>query len=348
MRYYFHKIYTNVAMLPIIEGIMHADFITPLYNLSYYTSIETQVVEWLWYPYIPYGKISIIQGDPGDGKTTFALQIAAMLSKGVPLPNNTETSSPLSIIYQSGEDNPADTIKPRLEAAGADCSKIALINTLDAPLSISDERLEKAIIEADAKLLVLDPLQAFIPEDCDLSRALDMREAMSSLAGIAERTHCAVVIIGHLNKSTGIKNLYRGIGSIDIAAIARSVLYIARPDDKSSLRIVIHIKSNLAKAGSSVAFTFDDDGRFMWVNLAESLTESDLSSFPINVVQDSKQKVIERFLIELLTSGEKSAQDVFALCSERGYAKRTVDRAKKSLKIRSYRKNGEWVWSVTS
>ena len=125
-------------------------------------------------------------------------------------------------------------------------------------------------------------------------------------------------------------------------------MFIARPDDKSSLRIVIHIKSNLAKAGSSVAFTFDDDGRFMWVNLAESLTESDLSSFPINVVQDSKQKVIERFLIELLTSGEKSAQDVFALCSERGDAKRTVDRAKKSLKIRSYRKNGEWVWSVTS
>ena len=327
---------------------MTSDSSTPLYNLSYYTNIETQIIEWLWYPYIPFGKISIIQGDPGDGKTTFALQLVAMLSKGIPLPNGSKACSPLSTIYQSGEDNPADTIKPRLESAGADCSKIALINSLNVPLSISDDRLEKAIIEADARLLVLDPLQAFIPEDCDLSRALDMREAMSCLAGIAERTHCAVVIIGHLNKSTGVKSLYRGIGSIDIAAIARSVLYIVRPDDKSSLRVVVHIKSNLAKAGKSVAFTFDDDGRFTWVNLPDNLTESDLSGFPIKGFQDSKQKTIERFLLDLLASGEKSAQDVITLCSERGYAKRTVDRAKKSLKIRSYRRNGEWVWSIAS
>ena len=327
---------------------MSPDISIPLYHLSYYASIETQIIEWLWYPYIPLGKISIIQGDPGDGKTTFALQVVAMLSRGVSLPNNPITCSPISIIYQSGEDNPADTIKPRLEAAGADCSRIALINHLSVPLSISDERLEKAIIEAEARLLVLDPLQAFIPEDCDMSRALDMRGAMSSLARVAERTHCAVVIIGHLNKSSGIKSLYRGIGSIDIAAIARSVLYIVRPDDMSSLRVVVHIKSNLAKAGSNLAFTFDDAGRFKWVNLPDYLTESDISSFPIKMFQDSKQKSIERFLIDILASGEKSAQEVIALCNERGYAKRTVDRAKKSLKIRSYRKNGEWVWSVAS
>lgn len=327
---------------------MASDYSSSLYNLSYYANIETQTIEWLWYPYIPFGKISIIQGDPGDGKTTFALQVVAMLSKGIPLPHNSATCSPLSIIYQSGEDNPADTIKPRLEAAGADCTRIALINYLNVPLSISDERLEKAIVEADARLLVLDPLQAFIPEDCDLSRALDMREAMSCLAGIAERTHCAVVIIGHLNKSSGIKSLYRGIGSIDIAAIARSVLYIVRPDDKTSLRVVVHIKSNLAKAGNSIAFTFDHEGHFMWVDLTDNMTESDLSCFPIAGIQDRKQKAIERFLLELLTAGEKSAQDIIAICSERGYAKRTVDRAKKSLNIRSYRKNGEWVWSIAS
>lgn len=113
-------------------------------NVSYYSDLESHAVDWLWYPYIPYGKITILQGDPGEGKTTLALHLASLLSTGAPLSDGS-VSDPINVIYQSAEDSATDTIKPRLERMGADCSKIAFIQEQDARLSLSDERLFEAI-----------------------------------------------------------------------------------------------------------------------------------------------------------------------------------------------------------
>jgi len=124
--------------------------------------IQSKKVEWLWYPYIPYGKITIVQGDPGEGKTTFILKLAADLSNGERLPFESIEREAISIIYQTAEDGLEDTIKPRLEKAGADCNKIRVIDESENELTMSDERLEQAIQKTGAKLVILDPIQAYL------------------------------------------------------------------------------------------------------------------------------------------------------------------------------------------
>lgn len=119
--------------------------------------VETKKVEFLWYPYIPYGKLTIIQGDPGEGKTTAVLQIAALLTKGEKLPEDDQEREPVNVIYQTAEDGLADTVKPRLEAAGADCSKVLVIDESEQGLSMSDLRIEEAIKQTGAKLVILGP-----------------------------------------------------------------------------------------------------------------------------------------------------------------------------------------------
>lgn len=132
-------------------------------KLIHMEDVVSKEVEWLWYPYIPYGKITIIEGDPGEGKTTLVLMLAAALSRGLPLPcDDDKAYEPIHIIYQTAEDGIDDTIKPRLEKAGADCSMIRVIDETEKELSMTDDRLEQAIIETGARLVILDPIQAYI------------------------------------------------------------------------------------------------------------------------------------------------------------------------------------------
>ena len=126
------------------------------------SEIQSQEVSWLWFPFISYGKLTIVQGDPGDGKTTFVLNIVAKLTKGEGLDGEMKLTEPLNVIYQSAEDGLADTVKPRLEQAGADCEKILVIDEKIKSLSMIDERLEEAVIKTGAKLLILDPIQAYL------------------------------------------------------------------------------------------------------------------------------------------------------------------------------------------
>ena len=168
----------------------------PELKLINMADVEATEVEWLWYPYIPYGKITIIQGDPGEGKTTLILNLAAMLSKGDKLPESEIKTEPINIIYQTAEDGLADTVKPRLIAADADYKRITVIDESTSELSFTDERLEQAIIETKAKLVILDPLQAYIGASVDMHRANEIRPIMKHLAEVAQRQQCAVVLIG--------------------------------------------------------------------------------------------------------------------------------------------------------
>ena len=135
------------------------------------SDIPAEEVRWLWYPYLPRGKITIIQGDPGEGKTTFVLALAALLTRGLPMPGCTESRPPMNIIYQTAEDGLADTVKPRLTALGADCSKVLVIDESERELTLSDRRLAQAIQETDAGLFVLDPIQAYLGDGVDMHRA---------------------------------------------------------------------------------------------------------------------------------------------------------------------------------
>ena len=164
------------------------------------SEVELQEVGWLWYPYIPYGKITIIQGDPGEGKTTLALRLAAACSTGQALPGM-EIAEPFNVIYQTAEDGLGDTIKPRLMEAGADQDRVLNIVEDANSLTLLDERIEAAIVQTGAKLMILDPIQGYLGGKVDMNRANEIRTVLKNVAAVAGRTGCTIVLVGHLNKA---------------------------------------------------------------------------------------------------------------------------------------------------
>lgn len=307
---------------------------------EFFSSIQTSEVEWLWYPYIPYGKITILQGDPGEGKSTFILNIAARLTKGQDMPDGVKSSAAYPVIYQCAEDNPSDTIKPRLVAAGADCSKVAFIVDSDMNLTLDDSRIETTIREVGARLLIFDPLQSFMVQDGDMHSASRMRSILGRLAMIAEKYKCAVVLVGHMNKATGGKNLYRGLGSIDIAAIARSVLMIERDEDDSEIRYMYPIKSSLAKEGPGITFRLSYGG-MEYIDTCRQNT----NKIERNEGISKRDRCISNLAV-LLKDGARKSADILELMLAEGISERTVNTVKKEIGITSFRKEGAWYWCL--
>jgi len=302
--------------------------------------IETEYVSWLMKPYIPFGKITIVQGDPGEGKTTMMLAIAADLTRGKALPNANSTS-PVNVIFQTAEDGLADTIKPRLEELGADCSLIHIIDESEKPLSFSDARIEQAIVKTNAKLLILDPAQAYF-SGASMNSADGVRPMMKTLTGVAERTECAIVIIGHLNKGKG-KSQYRGLGSIDIYAAARSVLVVGRIGEYT--RAVVQDKSNLAPIGKSLSFELDPILGFKWCGECNATVDDVMRK---NTAKTSQSDKAERIILTALSDGtEIAANELFAEAVEKGVSSKTLKRAKSDLGVISTKRGDSWYWRLS-
>lgn len=314
---------------------------SPVLKMIRMSDVKTQEIQWLWYPFIPYGKLTIIQGDPGDGKTTLVLNIAAYLSKGEGLDENMILSEEVNVIYQTAEDGLADTVKPRLEAAGANCSRVLVIDESDKPLSMVDERLEEAIVASGAKLLILDPIQAYLGGAMDMNRANEARDMTKKLGALAEKTKCAVVLIGHMNKAAGNKAAYRGMGSIDFFAVARSVLLVGRVEGEENLRAMIQIKNNLAAFGHPKAFQLSEKG-FEWLGDYEITADEVLGGI---IPRSNKMEQAKKLLRELAeTNNAISSKEVFELAEEEGISKRTLESAKKELQIKAKKINNTWYW----
>lgn len=298
------------------------------------TDIETQEVHWLWDPYIPFGKITIVQGDPGEGKTHFILAVASALTNGEQLLNS-ERLSPMTVIYQTAEDGLADTIKPRLEMMNADCDKVIVIDESTQALSLSDERIEQAIKETGAKLLILDPLQAYLGADVDMHRANEIRPIFHALGLVAERTGCAIVIIGHMNKGGG-KSGYRGLGSIDITAAARSVLVIGKSPQDPQVRVMAHSKSNLAPQGSSIAFEIGD--KFRFIGECDVTVDELLNGFGRRDVLGEAKQLLSSLLSDAPQPSKLIAEKSRAL----NISERTLKKAKKELGIVAEKIGENW------
>ena len=284
------------------------------------SDVELTPVEWLWKPYLPFGKLSVLQGNPGEGKTYFAMHLAAACTNGKLLPNM-ERMEPFNVIYQTAEDGLGDTVKPRLIEAGADLDRVLVIDDSDVQLTLSDERIEKAII---------DPIQAYLGADVDMNRANEVRPIFMRLGQVAQRTGCAILLIGHLNKAAGMQSLQRGLGSIDIAAAVRSVMFIGKLKHDPTMRILTHEKSSLAPPGVSLAFSLGDEGGFQWVG--EYGITADEMLFGIEPQRETKTQQAKDLICTLLAGGKQVlSEDIDKAALERGIPGRTVRDAKREL-----------------
>ena len=293
------------------------------------SDVELTPVDWLWKPYLPFGKLSVLQGNPGEGKTYFAMHLAAACTNGKLMPNM-ERLEPFNVIYQTAEDGLGDTVKPRLIEAGADLDRVLVIDDSDVQLTLSDERIEKAIVENNARLVIIDPIQAYLGADVDMNRANEVRPIFMRLGQVAQRTGCAILLIGHLNKAAGMQSLQRGLGSIDIAAAVRSVMFIGKLKHDPTMRILTHEKSSLAPPGVSLAFSLGDEGGFRWVGEYDITADEMLSG--IEPQRETKTQQAKDLICTLLAGGKQVlSEDIDKAALERGIPGRTVRDAKREL-----------------
>ena len=282
------------------------------------SEIEPKEVKWLWYPYIPFGKVTLLQGDPGDGKSKLMLSVAALLSKGEPLPF-TETEENL-IFIKEGEKS----------------------------LSFGDNRIREAIEMYHAKLLILDPMSSYIGEICSMNNANETRAEFNHLIAVAKDTGCAIVIIAHMNKMKDTNPLYRTNGSIDIAGAARSILAITRTPNKEvpAERYLVQVKSNLAPTGSAILFEVSEKGVDFISEMEMTAEEAFQSLAPKIGRPNDKEVKAKAFLIEMLKDGEMLSSNCEEKLEAAGFRKSTIKKAKKNAGVISRKKGFLWYWSL--
>ena len=296
-----------------------------------YEDIEQTSVEWLWFPYIPFGKLTIIQGNPGEGKTYFATMLTAACTNRKLFPNM-EDIEPFNVIYQTAEDGMGDTIKPRLVEAGADLSRVMVIDDTEEALTLSDDRIEKAVRQNHVRLVIIDPVQAFIGADVDMNRANEVRPVFRKLGMIAEKTGCAIVLIGHLNKSSGTQSTYRGLGSIDIMAAVRSLIFIGKVRKDPTTRVLIHEKSSLAPPGETMAFKLGDEEGFRWVGAYE-ISADELLDGKEGKATETKLERGRKLIRELLADKKEiSIRELDEKAKEQGISGRTMRDVRSRMK----------------
>lgn len=332
------------------------------------SDVPPEAVEWLWHPYVPRGKLTMLQGNPGEGKTFLALSLAAIVSRGWPLPGPDgkpgEEREPESVLYLSMEDGIADTLRPRLDAQGADLDRVYFLESFLRTHSRTNEQTEEGISFQEVEalrasfekvrpaLMVADPIQGFIGRDVDLHRANEVRPVLAGLSRLAQEFRCAVVCLAHLRKGDAEKALFRGLGSIDIVAAARSVLLAGRDPDNPRDRAILHIKSSLAPEGPAMGYNISE-GRFEWTGLSELTTAKFFASDSATRGPSALERAI-KFLKEALIAGSVLAEEITDRAQDLGISKSSLARAKSELNVKSCRQSdgndgaGDWLWQLPS
>lgn len=326
---------------------------------------ESQEINWLWYPYIPKGGITILDGDPGVGKTYLSLALVAHIASGQALPGEidirdgnpgTSLRKPGKVLYMTAEDDPGLTLRPRLELMGANLSNILICegtlgsdgNTIE-PLDFSTvegiETLSALCEKYKPALIIIDPFVAFIGR-ADINKANEVRPVMTPLNLLARKYDVAILLIRHLTKGARERIIYRGMGTIDIIAAARSSLLVAPDPDNPEIRIVFHQKHNLSRQGASLGYTITDQG-FQWVG--------EVNVSPIDILKpetaetrrgtkDEAQEWLEEFLSQYPQG--ISSKGVMEAAKNNGFSESTIRRAKKELGVIARKKGSIWLWKL--
>jgi RecA-family ATPase len=304
-----------------------------------WNTVQPKEITWLWHGKLPFGKISIISGNSGLGKTLVSLDIAARLTTGRPMPLSDAEPITGNVLFQSLEDDLSDTLLARCISAGADCSRIASIQADGLNFDEDCDIIEQHIRETGARLLVADPVQSFLGRSADMCRITDIRRVLSNLGGVAARSDCAVILIAHQNKNGGANDLHRVFGSVDLTAVARSVMRISASENDPDIRIIKHIKSSISRPCEPIAFRIEDDASIVYLDDYNDKDGSEEESESV----DKRAKAME-IICSMLADGPKEGTAVFKVCKDAGISSRTVERVKKDLDVRSERDGVKRIW----
>lgn len=326
--------------------------------------VQEEDVRWLWERYIALRKLCIVEGDPSHGKTWFVLFLVAAISQGWKLPdpetgtfNKTHEHEPANVIYMTSEDGLSDTIKPRLTMLGANHDNVYIIEGQQRdgdeniePVSMQDlDVLRKAMEKIRPALLVFDPLQGYLGPNVDMNQANKTRPVLTGILRLAEEFNCAVVIIRHLNKQSAGKASYRGMGSIDFTAAARTVLLIGKDPDNEQRRVIVPTKCNISFEGVTVAFELDKENGFSWLGKAELTAEELLYPESKDGGQDREQNRFDEaaeFLHDILADGKKLIKNVKAEAKAADIKEITLRRARESIGVKTFKKGEDWFWML--
>jgi hypothetical protein len=297
--------------------------------------IAEREVEWLWPGRIPLGMVSIIDGDPGLGKSMISLSLAAAVSRGRPIVAGAPVVGPAAALILALEDSAEHTITPRLRAAGADMKLVHIVEGArrgegtDRAVSLPDDAglVRAAILRYGAKLVVIDPIKDYLSGAIDAHNDQSTRGALVALKRVALDTGAAVVLLRHLNKKSGEAALYRGGGSIAFGAVARSSMVVGRVPDTADTCALAVAKCNLAPPCPAVAYRVETDGGRPYVVWGEELEISADDLLPAAPVRATKRVTAADWLRELLAGGPLAAEAVFARGKEQGFSERTLRRA---------------------
>src|SRR5215213_7454831 len=313
--------------------------------------VQAETVEWLWERRIPLGKITVLDGDPDNGKSVLTTDLAARVTTGRPMPYGFGKTFPQAgVVILSAEDGVGDTIRPRFDAAGGDPSRVVILGN-DDPFGIPEDlpELERAIKQVGAKLVIVDPIMAFLGENINSNSDKDVRSALKPLKQLAERTGAAVVIVRHLNKTPGGNVLSRGGGSIGIIGAARSGLVVGPHPTDEALRVLASQKHNLSMPPESLAYqvTSAPSNPHAAVIVYKGVTQMNAKDILKPQLEEQERSAMDEakdFLREALAAGEKPAADVKSEAESVGVAWGTLKRAKVALGVNPVKRGAVWYW----
>lgn len=321
-------------------------------------NVQPTEVIWLAYGFLAAGKLTVMDGDPGLGKSTVAIDWAAKVTRGEGLFDASDRRKPRGVVLISDEDDRADTIRPRLEAAGADLQRVGLLSFENAEgeellpefprdgLALAD-----AVVAIDAALVIIDPLMLYLGEDVNANRDADVRRALAPVIKAAQRTGAAVLVLRHLTKGGGTNALYRGGGSIGIIGSARVGLMVARDlktDESGRTCVLACFKNNLAPFPPSLAYQLDSApnshvARVHWLGGSTRTADSLLDT-----EERTQRDEADSFLTDLLADGARTAREIKRDAADAGLSWRAIERAKADLRVRVRKAGfqGSWLWEL--
>jgi archaellum biogenesis ATPase FlaH len=319
------------------------------------SSIDPEEISWLWEPYVPFRKVTLVEGDPEAGKTYLLLAITSAVTHGYCLPDQdghvgTSYVEPSNVLYITAEDGLADTIRKRAERCDADLDRIFVVpNAVLFPEDLQPfslarpSLLSSAIEERQAKLVILDPLTAFLGADMDMHRANEVRPIMSTLVTIADKYDCAIVCVRHWTKATGNRAAYRGQGNIDFLAAARSVLAIGESPEQEGLRIMAQSKNSINARGTSIVFQISDAG-LEWAGTS-TMTADEMSAAQPGRHKQQRQNAME-WLRDFLREGPQPTMHILEAAKAVDMTDKAIRKAKEALGILATKEGNAWYWRL--